>query len=151
MTNPLLEPWDGPFGLPDFSRVEPAHFRPAYDAALAEQQAEFEAIRDNPEPATFANTIEALERAGRMLDRVGLSTKLAMNDVAPLDIAGLTAVEVLYDDHERDEPVLVGRILRDVTRSGDRLSFVYDEGWFGADGCFQLDATLPLHAGRAAH
>lgn len=71
-----------------------------------------------------------------------------MNEVAPLDIAALTTVEVLYDDHERDGPVPVGRLLRDVIRSGDRLSFVYDEGWFGADGCFQLDATLPLHAGR---
>ena len=71
MTNPLLAPWDGPFGLPDFSAIEDGHFREAFDAALAEQTAEFEAIRDNPEPATFANTVEALERHGLTLDRVG--------------------------------------------------------------------------------
>ena len=71
-----------------------------------------------------------------------------MNDVAPLDIARLTAVDVLYHNHERDEPAPVGQVLRDVTRRGDRLSFVYDDGWFGADGCFQLDATLPLYAGH---
>src|SRR5690625_944508 len=71
MTNPLLEPWDGPFGLPDFARITPAHFRPAFDRALAEQQAEFEAIAISPERPSFVNTIEALERSGQLLDRVG--------------------------------------------------------------------------------
>lgn len=71
MTNPLLEPWDGPFGLPDFSRIEGAHFRPAFDAALAAREAEFDAIAGDTTPATFANTIEALERSGQLLDRVG--------------------------------------------------------------------------------
>jgi peptidyl-dipeptidase Dcp len=71
MSNPLLDPWDGPFGLPDFARIRPGHFRPAFDAALAEHQAEFEAIATSPEPPTFANTVEALERSGRLLDRVG--------------------------------------------------------------------------------
>ena len=71
MSNPLLDPWDGPFGLPDFARIRPEHFLPAFDAALAGQQAEFDAIATSPEPPTFANTIEALERSGRLLDRVG--------------------------------------------------------------------------------
>src|SRR5690625_3016844 len=70
MENPLLEPWNGPFGLPDFARIEAAHFRPAFDRALAEQQAEFDAIAENTEPASFANTVEALERSGQLLDRV---------------------------------------------------------------------------------
>src|SRR5699024_8285244 len=69
--NPLLDVWDGPFGLPDFGAIDPAHFRPAFDAALAEQQAEVEAIATSPEAPGFANTIEALERSGRLLDRVG--------------------------------------------------------------------------------
>ncbi|HET7410725.1 MAG TPA: M3 family metallopeptidase [Paracoccaceae bacterium] len=71
MSNPLLDPWDGPFGLPDFARIEPTHFRGAFDAALAAQQAEFEAIATSAEPPTFVNTVEALERSGRLLDRVG--------------------------------------------------------------------------------
>jgi peptidyl-dipeptidase Dcp len=71
MTNPLIAPWDGPFGLPRFDLIEEAHFRPAFDAALAEQEAEFEAIATNPEAPDFANTIEALERSGRLLSRVG--------------------------------------------------------------------------------
>src|SRR5690606_16046211 len=69
--NPLLAEWSGPYGgVPPFDQVEVAHFEPALEAAMAEHMAEIERIVTNPEPATFANTIEALERAGRTLNRV---------------------------------------------------------------------------------
>ena len=67
--NPLLEPWTGPFEAPPFDRVEPRHFRPAFDAALDEARREIDAVAADPEPPTFANTIEALERGGRRLDK----------------------------------------------------------------------------------
>jgi peptidyl-dipeptidase Dcp len=70
--NPLLEEWTGPYGgVPPFDRVEVAHFRPALEFAMAENLAEIEQIANNPEPPTFRNTIEAMERAGRTLSRVG--------------------------------------------------------------------------------
>jgi peptidyl-dipeptidase Dcp len=68
--NPLLEPWTGPFEAPPFAKIEPRHFRPAFDAALKEARAEIDAVAADPERPTFANTIEALERSGRTLDRV---------------------------------------------------------------------------------
>jgi peptidyl-dipeptidase Dcp len=68
--NPLLEPWTGPFEAPPFERIEPGHFLPAFDAGLKEARAEIDAVAANPEPPSFANTIEALERSGRGLDRV---------------------------------------------------------------------------------
>src|SRR5690242_16007088 len=68
--NPLLEPWTGPFEAPPFDRVEPRHFPPAFDAALAEARAEIDGVAADPEPPTFANTIEALERGGRRLEKV---------------------------------------------------------------------------------
>ena len=68
--NPLLEPWTGPFEAPPFERIEPRHFRPAFDAALKDARREIDAIAADPAPPTFANTIEALERSGRSLDRV---------------------------------------------------------------------------------
>jgi peptidyl-dipeptidase Dcp len=68
--NPLLEPWTGPFEAPPFERIEPAHFRPAFAAAVKEARREIDAIAADPAPPTFANTIEALERSGRSLDRV---------------------------------------------------------------------------------
>ncbi len=68
--NPLLEEWTGPFGAPPFPAITPAHFRPAFAQAFAEHNAEIAAIAGNPQPPTFENTIAALERAGRTLDRV---------------------------------------------------------------------------------
>jgi len=69
--NPLLAPWDGPYGgVPPFDRARVADFEPALEAAMADQLARIEAIANQAEPATFANTSAELERAGRMLDRV---------------------------------------------------------------------------------
>lgn len=69
--NPLLTPWTTPFGLPPFESIAPEHFRPAFDTALAEQQSQIAAIAESTEAPTFANTIEALERSGRTLKKVG--------------------------------------------------------------------------------
>lgn len=68
--NPLLQPWPGEFASPPFTTTGPEHFRPAFDAALAQHAAEIRQIADAAEPATFDNTIAALENSGRLLDRV---------------------------------------------------------------------------------
>jgi peptidyl-dipeptidase Dcp len=70
MTNPLLAPWTGAFGLPPFAAITDDHFAPAFDAGLAEARAAIAAIAENPEAPTFANTIAALELAEGTLDRV---------------------------------------------------------------------------------
>ncbi|KAA8612296.1 M3 family metallopeptidase [Salipiger aestuarii] len=70
MTNPLLADWDTPFQLAPFDRISDSDFAPAFDEALAAHLAEVDAIATNPEPANFANTIEALEGAGEALDKV---------------------------------------------------------------------------------
>src|SRR3954467_15562710 len=69
--NPLLQSWETPFGLPPFDRIRPEHFPPAFDRAMIEHAAEIAAIASRPKPADFANTIEALERGGRTLTRIG--------------------------------------------------------------------------------
>jgi peptidyl-dipeptidase Dcp len=69
-TNPLLQPWTGPFQVPPFDLIEPGHYRPAFDSALAENVAEIAAIANNAEPPSFDNTILALERAGEQIDKV---------------------------------------------------------------------------------
>jgi peptidyl-dipeptidase Dcp len=68
--NPLLTEWTGTFGLPPFGAIAPEHFRPAFDRALSLHRAEIDAVAATPATPTFGNTIEALERAGRELDRV---------------------------------------------------------------------------------
>lgn len=69
--NPLLEKWTGPFGgLPPFDKIKTSDFEPAFEAAMAENLKEIDAIANNEAAPTFENTIEAMEDAGRTLDRV---------------------------------------------------------------------------------
>ena len=68
--NPFFETWTTPFGLPPFDRIRPEHFPPAFDRAMATHGAEIAAVTVSAVAPTFANTIEALERSGRLLDRV---------------------------------------------------------------------------------
>ena len=68
--NPLLASWDTPFGAPPFSEIEPAHFIPAFEAAMESHNAEIEAIAANAAAPTFENTLLALETAGADLTRV---------------------------------------------------------------------------------
>ncbi|BBB01253.1 putative peptidase [Actinacidiphila reveromycinica] len=69
-TNPLLEPSPLPYGLPPFAELADAHYLPAFERGIAEHTAEVERIATDPAPATFANTVEALERSGQLLARV---------------------------------------------------------------------------------
>ncbi len=69
--NPFAKVWDTPFGLPPFAQITPEHIRAAFDVALAKHRSEIDAIVADPVAPDFANTIEALERAGRGLGRLG--------------------------------------------------------------------------------
>src|SRR5580704_12615229 len=68
--NPFFETWTTPFGLPPFGDILPEHFAPAFERGVAEQDAAIAVIAVSAETPSFANTIEALERSGRFLDRV---------------------------------------------------------------------------------
>jgi peptidyl-dipeptidase Dcp len=69
--NPLLAPWTGPYGgVPAFDKVRVGDFKPALEAAMAENLAEIDRIAADPRKPSFANTIVALERAGHTLMRV---------------------------------------------------------------------------------
>ena len=68
--NPLLTPSPLPLGYPPFDLIKDEHFAPAFDLGMAEQLTEIAAITGHPEPATFENTILALERSGQLLGRV---------------------------------------------------------------------------------
>lgn len=70
MTNPLLAPWTTPFDIAPFAEIEDDHFEPAFDAALAEARQDILLISSNSDAPSFANTIEALEQAGKVLDKV---------------------------------------------------------------------------------
>jgi peptidyl-dipeptidase Dcp len=69
-SNPMLEDWDTPFGVPPFDRIESEHYLPAFRAAVEMHAAEIDAITANADAPTFDNTIEALELSGSKLSRV---------------------------------------------------------------------------------
>ena len=70
LQNPLLATWSGEFELPPFAAIKAEHFRPAFDRALAEHRAEIDTIAQNGAEPSFENTIAALEKGGRELERV---------------------------------------------------------------------------------
>ena len=90
MSNPLLVPWTGPYGLPPFAEIRAEHFAPAFDEAMAEHLAEIDAIGSAAAAPTFANTVAALDSAGRRLERIGaLFHNLTSSETSP----ALQAVE----------------------------------------------------------
>ncbi|MCU9836683.1 M3 family metallopeptidase [Ruegeria sp. WL0004] len=70
MTNPLLAEWQTPFEIAPFDRIKDEDFAPALEEALAAHRAEIAAIAESSASPSFANVIEALEAAGKALDRV---------------------------------------------------------------------------------
>ncbi|RWC04556.1 MAG: peptidase M3 [Mesorhizobium sp.] len=65
-----LTTWQGPLGLPDFTRIGDGDFSGLFDAALTAHEAEIEAIAGNAETPTIENTLAALELGGEALDHV---------------------------------------------------------------------------------
>jgi peptidyl-dipeptidase Dcp len=101
--SPLLAPWGGPFGgVPPWDQVKPADFPPAFEVAIAELNAEIDAIATNAAPPTFENTIAVMERSGRTMDRVlsmfGVFTSnLADDEVQELDKEWSPKLTAVYD------------------------------------------------------
>jgi peptidyl-dipeptidase Dcp len=112
--NPLLAPWDTPHGLPPFAAVQPAHFRPAFDAAWRAHRDELDAIAANPRAPDFENTVAAFDRAGELLTRINtLFGNLAAAETSPelqaveRDVAPLQAA---HDSATYMHPALFARI-----------------------------------------
>ena len=129
-SNPLLAAWDTPFGAPPFDRVRPEHFLPAYDQTMAEHRQEASAIARHPEPATFANTIAALDRAGERLARVNLVfSNLSSAETGPELQAISREIAPRLAAHRDDillDPALFARV-RAVWESGIEDSLAPDE------------------------
>lgn len=68
--NPFLSEYTTPFQVPPFDQIKMEHYKPAFLQGMEEQQKEIDAIVNNPEPATFQNTIAALDQSGALLRKV---------------------------------------------------------------------------------
>src|SRR5919112_3409016 len=113
-TTPFLAPSTLPFEFPPFDRIRHEHYRQAFDAGVAEQRAEIEAIVANPEPPSFANTIEAFELSGQTLGRVlrvfeNLCSSMSTEEMRELE-SELAPLIAKHDDEIRLDPRLFARV-----------------------------------------
>lgn len=147
--NPLLGEWDSPFNIVPFDLITPADFRPAIEYAIEKARAEIVDITGNREEPDFTNTIEALEKAGELLNRItpvlfnlnsaDTSPELqrAAQEVSPL-LTGLAndislnpelfrRVKYVYDKRETlsltgEQAILLDRKYKGFVRGGAALS-----------------------------
>jgi len=101
--NPLLKEFATPHRVPPFDKIEPAHYLPAFKAAVKQHQAEITALVENSDAPTFANTLEGLDRSGVLLTEIDniFASMLSANTNAELQD---TAKEVkpLLSRHQDD-------------------------------------------------
>lgn len=70
MDNPFLTGWNTPYNIPDFQKIKPEHYLPAFEAGMKQEDENIAAIVNNPSAPTFQNTIEAIENAAPILNNV---------------------------------------------------------------------------------
>ena len=68
--NPFFAEWNTPYNIPDFSRIKPEHYMPAFEEGIRQQKSEIDAIVNSTEAPTFENTILAYEYSGQLLKEV---------------------------------------------------------------------------------
>lgn len=68
--NPFFAEWETPFGVPPFDKIKNEHYRPAFEKGIEELRNEVNSIANSEEDPTFANTLEAMEANGELLNKV---------------------------------------------------------------------------------
>lgn len=120
MDNPFFGEWNTPYNIPDFQKIKPEHYMPAFEEGMARQKAEIDSIVNNPEAPTFANTIEALEYSGALLNEVsGVFFNLVESNSSPQMKAIADSVSPLMASHSDD--IMLN------TKLFERVKAVYDQ------------------------
>jgi peptidyl-dipeptidase Dcp len=147
--NPLLKESTLPYHLPPFDQIKDEHFVPAMEAGMRDQLKEVDAVANNSEKPTFENTVVALERTGRSLDRAErtfsnlnacntnptlqkidkeMAPKLsAHRDAIHLNGKLFARIQQLYDNRDKlgldpESAYLLERYYKDFVRAGAKLS-----------------------------
>lgn len=108
--NPLLVEWTTSLGAPPFDQIEEKDFAPAFDEAMRIHLAEIDTIANSKEAPTFANTVEALERSGRLLSRV-TSVFLNLNEAASTEGLQKLAREINPELSQHEDTILMNPAL----------------------------------------
>ena len=158
VVNALLGDWTGPFGLPPFAKIGDADFGAAFDAALVQGRAAVAAISGNTDAPSFANTIEALEQADQLLDKVaGVFFNLAGADSNPAREAlsrDLAPMLSAYSSEVTSNTALFARIedlwtrldALDLTPEQDRVLMLYRRSFVRAGAALDTGASERMAA-----
>lgn len=147
--NPFLQPQETPFGVPPFEKIRNCHYLPAFREGIKQQEAEIEAISNNPEVPTFANTIEAMEKSGQLLNQVSwvffnlreANTNDSLNQIAGEIMPEITAhqdeinlndklfarIKTVYENQDKEnlsteQKMVLRKYYNDFVRGGANLS-----------------------------
>lgn len=147
--NPFFGKYSSPYGIPPFDKIKVEHYKPAFLKGMEEQKKEIEAIVKNKKTATFENTIVALDRSGKLLNKVSsvfygqnsANTNAEMQavsrELSPLlskhsDDITMNAelfkrVKYVYDNQEKmnldkEQKKLLEETYKDFVRSGANLN-----------------------------
>ena len=147
--NPFLIPFDTPFEVPPFDKIQNRHYLPAFREGIKEQEAEIQAILKNPEAPTFANTIEAMEKSGQLLNKVSYvffnlreaNTNDSINAIAEEIMPEITAhtdginlnaelfarIKTVYDNQDKEnltteQKMVLKKYYNNFVRGGANLS-----------------------------
>jgi peptidyl-dipeptidase Dcp len=96
-SSPFYAPSTLPFHAPPFDKIKDADYQPAIEAGMAEELSEIQAIADNPAPATFDNTLVAMEKAGQLFRRANAAFRA---------VAGANTNPVLQKVRSEEAPKL---------------------------------------------
>ena len=148
-SNPFARESSLPFNYPAWDKIRNEHFAPAYAEGMRQQAAEIEAIANNKAAPTFENTIVAMEKGGRLLNRVSgafgtlsgsytndtlialgkdLAPKLSQHgDAIRLNDKLFKRIETLYNKRaslklDAESTYLLERYYDDFVRAGAKLS-----------------------------
>lgn len=157
-SNPLLQPWKGPFGgVPPFDKVKVEHFKPALEKVMTDRLAAIEKIATNPKAATFANTIEELERTRNIMSPVltvygiwGSNLSTPEYQAVEMEMAPkLSAIEDKIIQNEklfkRIEAVYQSQEKSNLTAEQQRLAWLYFNNFVRAGA--KLDGTAKKRLG----
>ena len=108
--NPFFGEFDTPFGVPPFERIKLEHYVPGFDAGMKQQMVQIDAIVQNAEPATFVNTIEAMERSGELLTRVS-NVFFGLNSALTSDTMQAMAQEIAPKLSKHGDDILMNEKL----------------------------------------
>jgi peptidyl-dipeptidase Dcp len=157
--NPLLAPWTGPYGgVPPFDQARVDQLAPALEAAMARQLAEIERIAADPAAPTFGNTLAALERTGRTLDRVstiyGIYTSNLNDEAVEAVEREMEPKLAAFSDQITQNTKLFERIARvyetressGLTPEQQRLSWLYYTNFVRAGARLDANAKQRLSA-----